>query len=54
MSITGVLPEEYGIGQESRPTIEIRKLQGIYEAEICARMMPRSLKGSEVLLRKSR
>ena len=39
MSITGVLPEEYGMGQENRPTIEIRKLQGICEAEICARMM---------------
>jgi GNAT superfamily N-acetyltransferase len=38
-SVTGVLPKECGMGQESRPTIEIRKLQGICEAEICARMM---------------
>ena len=42
MSINGVLPEEYGMGQENCPTIEIRKPQGICEAEICARMMTRS------------
>jgi [ribosomal protein S18]-alanine N-acetyltransferase len=42
MSITGVLPEEYRMDDENRPTIEIRKLQGICEAEICAQMMTRS------------
>jgi [ribosomal protein S18]-alanine N-acetyltransferase len=42
MSIIGMPPEEYGMGQENRPKMEIRKLQGIREAEICARMMTRS------------
>ena len=42
MNITGVLPKGYGMGEENRPKIEIRKLQGICEAEICAQMMTRS------------
>ena len=42
MSITGVLPEEYRMDDENHPKIEIKKLQGICEAEICARMMTRS------------
>lgn len=42
MSIIGVLPEEYRMDDKNHPTIEIRKLQGICEAETCAQMMTRS------------
>jgi len=42
MSVTGVQSEEYRMDDENRPTIEIRKLQGICEAETCAQMMTRS------------
>ena len=38
----GKLSEECGVGDKRGPTIEIRKLQKTWEAEICARMMTRS------------
>jgi hypothetical protein len=45
MSVTRVLPEENRMDEANRPKMEIRRLQGICEAEICARMMPRSDEG---------